>query len=598
MPALTTRQVRMGAHAGALLIVLFAALLRLDAFVGKYGTLDHPAWARIATHEVAPFAARLRPATVQWTPEAKPYVGGDPVNYLKYARQMESFYQPHVREPVFLALTRWSLWLLDCQDAAVSLASAIGSVLAVFATYLLGAALWSPAAGLLASLLLAIEFEAITWAPDGWRDDTFCALVVLAAWALLRLSQRPSFSRSLLAGALCGVVSLSRLTSFTFVLPAFVWIVAAAAPGERRKQLEYVVVAFAVATALVVPYLMSCAIASGDPLLALNYHATYYRHAEGADISRPISAVEYLRTKLASRPIATLDTAFIGVFVDPFSTKFRGLEHWISGLGNATALVALAGLALLPFSRQGRLLLVILLTSLLPFAFTWYLGSGREWRFTMHVYPIYLVAATAAVIGVATLPIVLWRRGAPVRRHQIARVGRQAAAVVVVALTGTALYVGLPWLVVNESIAAGESTSLDTGPRDALFYRAGWSPPHRDGITARVSTAQWGLIHIPLPVRRDYDLVLRLDPVALDSQQRVRVQLNRRPVGALDLVWNPERVGSYRLRLPADAVRVGRNELVLIPESMVAAGAAGPRFAWLEPGQLIGVRLWYVRVLP
>jgi len=588
----------MGAHAAALLIVVLAALLRLDAFVGKYGTLDHPAWARIATHEVAPFAARLRPANVRWASERNPYVGGDPINHLKYARQMESFYQPQVREPVFLASTRLALWFLDGQDAAVSLASAAGSILAVFATYLLGTALWSPAAGLLASLLLAIETEAITWAPDGWRDDTFGALVLLAAWALLRLYQRPSFSRSLVAGALCGFVCLSRLTSFTFVLPAFVWIVAAAAPGERRKQLECVGVAFVVATALVVPYLMSCALASGDPLLALNFHTTYYRFAEGADVSRPVSAVEYLRTKLVSRPIATLDTAFIGVFVDPFSSKFRGLNNWVPWLGGATAAAAVAGLALWPFMRRGRLLLVVLLLSLVPFAFTWNLGSGRQWRFTMHVYPIYLVAAAAAVVGLIGALVSLWRGGAPMTRQQIVRVGRQAAVVVVVALTGIALYLGLPWLVVNEAIAAGDSTSVETGPRDALFYRAGWSPPHRDGITVRVSTAEWGVIHIPLPVRRDYDLVLRLDPVALDSQQRVRVQLNRRPVGALDLVWNPERVASYRLRLPADVVRVGRNELVLIPESMVAAGSAGLRFAWLEPGQLIGVRLWYVRVLP
>ena len=587
----------MGAHAAALLIVVLAALLRLDAFVGKYGTLDHPAWARIATQKAAPIAARLRPATVQWTSEANPYVGGDPINHLKYARQMESFYQPQVREPVFLASTRLALWFLDGQDAAVSLASAIGSVLAVFATYLLGAALWSPAAGLLASLLLAVEFEAITWAPDGWRDDTFGALVLLAAWALLRLSQRPSFPRALVAGAACGFVCLSRLTSFTFVLPAFAWILADAAPGGRSKLLECIGVALVVATALVVPYLMSCALASGDPLLALNFHTTYYRFAEGADVSRPVSAVEYLRTKLVSRPIATLDTAFIGVFVDPFSSKFRGLEHWIPGLGMATSLAALAGLALLPFSRQGRLLLVILLTSLLPFAFTWHLGSGRQWRFTMHVYPIFLIAAAAAAVGAAGLLLGLCRRGAPARR-QVAQVGRQAALVVGAALAGIALYAGLPWLVVNEAIAAGDSTSVETGPRDAIFYRAGWSPPHTDGITVRVSTAQWGVVAFPLPARRDYDVVLRLDPVALSAQQRVRIQLNRQPIITLDLAWNPERVGSYRVRLPASAVRAGRNQLVIIPEPVVPAGDAGPPFAWLDPRQRIGVRVWYVRVLP
>ena len=88
---------------------------------------------------------------------------------------MTHFYQPHVREPVFLALTRVSLWALEQQDAAVSLASAIGSMLAIFATYLVGAALISPLGGLAAALILAIDYQVITWSVDGWRDDTFTA---------------------------------------------------------------------------------------------------------------------------------------------------------------------------------------------------------------------------------------------------------------------------------------------------------------------------------------------------------------------------------------------------------------------------------------
>jgi hypothetical protein len=284
--------------------------------------------------------------------------------------------------------------------------------------------------------------------------------------------------------------------------------------------------------------------------------------------------------------------------VHPFSTKFRGLDNWIPWLGTAAAAAAVAGLSLWPFTRRGRLLLVILLTSLLPFAFTWSLGSGQQWRFTMHVYPIYLVAAAAAVVGAAGVVRGFWRRGAPVTREQLGLLGRQAAAIVLVALAGTAVYIGLPWLVVNEAIAAGDSTSVATGKRDTLFYRAGWSPHHKDGITVRVSTAQWGVVAFPLPARRDYDLVLRLDPVAPSAHQRVRIQLNRQPIATLDLAWSPDRVGSYRVRLPAAAVRAGRNELVIVPEPVVPAGDAGPMFAWLDPRQPIGVRVWYLRVLP
>ena len=46
-----------------------------------------------------------------------------------------------------------------------------------------------------------------------------------------------------------------------------------------------------------------------------------------------------------------------------------------------------------------------------------------------------------------------------------------------------------------------------------------------------------------------------------------------------------------------DWVKAGSNEIVLVPETLVAAGSAGPRFAWLDPAQKVGVRFWYVRVL-
>src|SRR4051812_3072818 len=106
--------------AALFLILAFTALLRLDAFVGKYGTLDHPAWARVATHTIAPVASHLRPSKIAFGHVSEPYVGGDPIAYLRFAREMTSFYQWHVREPVFLALARFSLWTLDNQDLGLS----------------------------------------------------------------------------------------------------------------------------------------------------------------------------------------------------------------------------------------------------------------------------------------------------------------------------------------------------------------------------------------------------------------------------------------------------------------------------------------------
>jgi 4-amino-4-deoxy-L-arabinose transferase-like glycosyltransferase len=585
-------------RAAAVLIALYGGLLRLDAFVGKYGPLDRPGWARVLTHDVAPLVHHLRPSSVQWWRESQPYVGGDPINYLAYAREMTTFYQPHVREPVFLAMTRGALWALDGQDAAVSLASAAGSMLAILAIYLLGAAVISPAGGLACAVILAIEYETITWAVDGWRDDTFMAFTVLTAWAIVRLRGQPSFGRAVVAGLLGGAACLTRITAISFIIPGLVWLVVDGPWPAVRGRLRVAATASLILAAVVAPYLISCALATGDPLLAVNYHTIYYRHAEGLPIGEQMSAVNYLAAKFSRRPFATFDTGAVGLFVQPFTSKWNGFVPWMAGLGQAFGIAALAGLGAWIFSATGRLLLVMMLASLLPYAFTWNLGGGAEWRFTMHAYPFFITAAVYALAGAVRVLMAVARDRHSVRRRVTGPLLVRVAAVLVAAALAGAGYFALPWFVTLESIASGESSSLETGPRDRIFYGAGWTPPHHDGITYRVSRAGRATVRVPLPAKRAYDLVLRIDPVTQAPGQRVAVLLNRQLVGRLTLTWNPERVGSYRITLPEKAVDAGHNELTLVPESVTAASAAGPRFDWIDPEDQIGIRLWYVRVLP
>lgn len=572
----------------ALLISLYGALLRLDAFTGKYGVLDRPGWARVATHELAPLAQHLRPSHVQWGLIPRPYVGGDPNSYLKFAREMSSFYQPHVREPVFLTTTRLSIAALDGQDAGVSLASAAGSVVTIFATYLLGAAVVSPAGGLIAAALCAIEYDAITWAVDGWRDDTFTAFFVLTAWALVRFRERASFRNALLVGVLGGLACLTRLTALSFILPAFAWI-AIERRADGRQRLEYAAAALVVLAAIVAPFLVSCAVATGDPFLAVNTHTAYYRHAEGIPEQQPMSAATYLKDKFARRPLATLDVGAVGLFVSPFQKKWHPFDIWIRGLSTLVMWASVTGLVAWLFQPVGRLMILILLAALVPFAFTWNLGGGGEWRFTMHVYSIYLIAAVNA--GALALRAITQR---PAWRDIRFRL---AAATLLVA-TAVPLYVAMPWFVKREAMIAGEDVNIETGDRDRVFFRRHWSPHHTDGaVTSRISQSERASVHFPLPQKRDYDVVLRVDPVVPDVQKRLTVLVNRRLIGSVLLSWNPERVGSYRLKLPAEWVRAGGNEIELIPDAMSTAGAAGPRLGWLEPDARAGLRFWYLRVL-
>ena len=243
---------------------------------------------------------------------------------------------------------------------------------------------------------MAIDYQMITWSVDGWRDDTFTALVVFSAWGFLRLRNQPSFGNAVVAGLAAGAACLTRITALSFILPALLWLVIDGARPLWRERARHASTALLILAALVAPYLISCAIGTGDPLIAINYHTIYYRARRRPRRSR---ADERPRgtsvSRFARHPLATMDIGVTGLFVQPFITE-SGRPRHLAEESSRPALwwLALAGLVALPFSAAGRLLLVILLCSLLPYAFTWNLGgSGGEWRFTMHAYPLYIVAA-------------------------------------------------------------------------------------------------------------------------------------------------------------------------------------------------------------
>jgi 4-amino-4-deoxy-L-arabinose transferase-like glycosyltransferase len=579
-----------------LLAMAYGGLLRVEVFVERYGTIDHPSWARVLTQKLAPLVTHRHPSRFRWYHVDRPYVGGDPINYIRYARDMRSFYQAHVREPIFLALTRTYLWLLADQDFAVSFASMTGSILTILATYLLGAALLSRVAGVVLSFIVAMEYELISWSVDGWRDDVFMATVTFSAWAFVRCQRDPSRRNAVFLGLATSAACLTRITALSFAVPAFAWLIVDCGDQTRLQRARMSTAAALLCAVIVAPYLLNCAIATGDPLYAINYHTRYYRAGEGLPAEKPMSAAAYIAAKVHGRPFAALDTAVTGLFVQPFRVKWTGLDGWIPGAGTVLSWLSIVGMLRWAFLPEGRMLLIILIGSLVPYALTWNVAGGSEWRFTMHAYPLYL---TASMSGAAFL----WRaaamlRGRPWRARPIPRrlVVQWVAGLTAIAAF-VATYRALPWFVVRETIAAGTDVSVETGGRDTPFFWSGWSRPYADGPTFRVSTTQHAVVRIPLPWRRQYRIVLRLDPVAPERQHRAVVLLNRQLLATLVLTFNPDRVGAYPVVLPADKTRVGMNELTIVPDTLVPAGSTGSRYASRNPDELLGIRLWYVRVL-
>jgi hypothetical protein len=592
-------------------IVGYAAALRLDALTLRYGVVDGSAWMRaLQLHVAAPLRA-LRPAGVTWELEPTYFhrdgppsrYSSDPYTYLKFARQMRWFYGAHHREPLFVCATKVWLWLVNDQDAAVSLASALFSVLSVWMTYLVGARAFSRGAGLGAALAMAIECDLVTWGVRGFRDDAFTFFVMLFAYAVLRYWRSPSTGHAIFLGACGSVACLTRITALSFIAPVLAGLLLA--DGRRWKdRARAMALAVAVLAVLVGPYVINCWRTFGDPLYAINYHTGTYLALERRVVDTQPSAAAYVGTKALSRPFRTIDTVVLGLTNYPFANKWTGFDPWSPALGKWLSRAALLGLFLCVGTVQGRLLLLTLAGSLVPYAVTWKLIA--DWRFTEQAYPFFLIAACAAVGWCVTLLVPSRNAGAAPADGP----GRHRVAFWAVALGGVAAVTGvtvwvLPVLVVEESLGAGEAVTIMAGDRDLAFFGEGWSSPVYGTLPERISRGPYSVVWVPLPRVEDYGMTVRLNPfprprgegAGAASLPVMRVFLNGILIRRFALGWNPDRVGACDMVLPRSVVKQGFNRLVLQAE-----GDPGTGSHTLEPSAAGGggaiFSLWYVRVRP
>jgi hypothetical protein len=558
-------------------ILLYAALLRLDALFKSYGPYDQPRWLAAMQPAVRAAASAVTPDW-PWRHDDTPYVGGDPINYLKFAREMRNFYAAHVREPMFPAMTRIGLALSGDQDVGVSVTSIAFSLLTLVATYALGSLVASPMVGLAAATMLAIDHTAVYWAIGGWRDELFAFFAISCTWAWIRFGRLPTTANAVVAGALSGGACLTRITTFSLIAPAIIWLLMTQRAWIRRE----LAIAVGVMSVIVAPFLINCAIATGDPLYSINNHTDFYLKREGVADVRPISAVGYSIDKFDARPIAATDNAVRGVFVYPFTNKWVGLNDWFQGLGTVLAGLAIAGLITWLWSPEGRLLLFMFLGSLVPFSMTWTVLGGAEWRLTFFAYAFYLIAAFCFVdriVHIARARLVSrdTQGWAQVSRRQIVR---RAAAVLALALVAVVWWIAVPYAVTKEAFRYDGAATIAAGPRDRLFFVDGWSSLVVEGnVTMRFAPPPGADLRIVLPEDRSYALTLRSDPVDRSGTTRhvVHVSLNGTHLDDLVLEWNPERIGQFQITVPKGIFTPGDQRLELRSDT--------------------AFKLWYVRIV-
>jgi len=549
----------------ATLVVLYGGALRFEALVTRYWEAQGaPGWALDARDAVA----SLRPRYFEWEQNKNPY-DGDPFGYLRFAREPRGLYDAHVREPVFVLAAKLGLWLSGGQDIGLNFASAGFGTLLLAATFLLGARVASPWAGVAAATALAIEQHAVRLSVEGWRDDAFAALATLGVWAVVGLWRAPTRREAVLCGVFGAAACLTRITGLSLLVPGWACIVLFGR-GDIRARLRAVFLSMGVFALLVGPYLTTCAIAFGDPLVSVNYHTGFYRGRVGLDARASMGWSEFL---LYGRgPLELLDTMRAGLTSVPFGNKWEGFDPWSFRLGPVLAVAAVAGLLAWLTGAEGVLLLVLLGGVVMPFSTTWDVLGGNEWRFTLAAYPLYLVAGCGLLAATADLAAAprRWRASWPL-------VARRAALAAALGLGALGLANGLRYERVAEDLQSGKASRIEAGPLDALFLTRGWSWPASNGnMWLRRSRGRLATIELPLAANGDRAVDLRLD--ARPPSASTTVFLNGTRLAELTGSGDPERLGLHRVVLPAALIRPGRNRIDL---------QAGPAETIL---------FWYLRV--
>jgi Dolichyl-phosphate-mannose-protein mannosyltransferase/Tetratricopeptide repeat len=546
------------------LIILYAALLRFEALTIKHGIVTTPALVRILQEHTG-FVRYLHPKTLQWIPGSNPYEKGDPINYLRMGRAMKSFYAAQFREPFYVFMVKQFLRFFDQKDIAVSFASAFFSVLAVFATFLLAYYAFSWWVGVLASLGMAIDSELISIGADGWRDDTFMFLVLMFSYALLRLFRKASFGNALFAGIVAGLVCLTRMTSFSFIVPGYLFVLLAGKEPSMKHRTRSVLLSASIFCILIAPFLINCAIVYGDPLFSVNDNTKFYRSRENIPAEQPKTVARYLTEKLLERPYKFIDTGFVGLTRYPFLNKWKGINYLSPVLSKILAGCALLGTILFLFSSHGRLLLVLLISSLIPYAFTYEIAGGFEWRFTMHAYPFYMIAG-ALFLVVAFGALCIQNTWSLFSERALSKksVLMTSGVVLFVIMCGWFLLNQSNFLRKQEAIMADEAILIESGQRDFRFFNSGWYPAVQVAQErVRITKDTASLLTFPLKAAKEYNLILRANPVFEKGGKAsfISVFVNDRSAGQIEVKETAD--SAYVLRLPQDFVKDGINQIGL-----------------------------------
>ncbi|MBX7184375.1 MAG: glycosyltransferase family 39 protein [Vicinamibacteria bacterium] len=484
----------------AAVLVLVAGALRFEAVVVTYWGVEAPDWAEGLSSAIRD----LRPGGFEHAPTTHPYEG-DPFSYLMIARTMGAFYEPSVREPLFPALTRVALMLSGGRDIGINFVSAISSTLVALVIFALGYRLSSALSGAIAAFLWTVEWQAIVLSTQGWRDDLFALLVTTCVVAMLALRRSPDRLTGSLLGIAGGLALLTRLTSFSFLIPGVAAVLLLPAPASRGDRVRAAGLAALWMLLLAGPFMAACAIGYGDPFHAINVHAAFYSRRAGHGATANVS--QMFSTLMS--PWEFVQTGLTGLTSHPFSNKWFGIGALLPGLDEAARILALAGLPVLLWRADGVVAIVAFLGAIAPYAWTWNIPGGDEWRFTLPIYPLFLVSAAVAVETGWGISLGLTRSAS--RRDSGRAIARYAATAALLAGFGSWSARWLEWRRVSEAIESRRPAVIGPEAGARVFFQSGWKSEAGAGKAASFAiVGPEARLRLPIPADLPARVVMRV----------------------------------------------------------------------------------------
>ena len=385
--------------AAATVIILYGSVLRLDALFVHSGSGAHE-----YLHGWVPPYAQFNPASATDDPYR-----ADVRSYLDRAETFtwSSFYAPSFREPFYIALTKPFLALAG-EEVGVLIQSWFFSCATLLLFFLIARRLHGPCWAAALLVPIALHEWLILEAPTGYRMSAYAFFLLAATAAMLFTSA--SRRAAGLAGTAFGLLVLIRLSSLSVAVPLLGAKLLSFERGERGERGErrerhdrrvYAALFLAVLTALVAPFLLSNAVAHGDPFYPISFHTQFWLRAEGLPTSdgAPITWSRYFTD--FGRTGAVLKGTCLGMTVLPVKTFWRGLGHFPL-VNLATLVLGLTGLAL-SFKGPERTLGIAYLAHLIPFAYIQNFPSGEMPRFVMPSYFFLVLAVPLAARTILTL---------------------------------------------------------------------------------------------------------------------------------------------------------------------------------------------------